>query len=107
MAGVDADAYWMGCSLRGQDGVLWGGSAGSLERWSGSCCDWGRRTGRMIDGRQWSCACSSVQLWAPEMLMRNESTPGQVNAGQDLTVMLSSLFCVVLCRGPQATRFEQ
>lgn len=25
---------------------------------------------RSIDGRQWSCACSSVQLCAPEMLMR-------------------------------------
>lgn len=64
----------------------------------------------MIDGRQWSCACSSVQLCAPEMLVylgnADASTPDRVS---DLVVMVlssstsssSSLICV---RVPQVAR---
>lgn len=45
-----------------------GGFAGSLEQAGVVAAAIGGR--RSTDGRQWSCACSSVQLCAPEMLMR-------------------------------------
>ncbi|KAH8775669.1 hypothetical protein F5883DRAFT_546581 [Diaporthe sp. PMI_573] len=54
---------------------------------------------RMIDGRQWSCACSSVQLWAPEMPINAEcvdARTGQCWSRLDGDVVVVVLCCAVL-----------
>lgn len=73
-----------------------GGLAGSLEQAGLVAAVIGGR--RSIDGRQWSCACSSVQLCAPENANADASTPGQpgqVSVPQGVMVLL--LLLLLLC----------
>lgn len=57
---------------------------------------------RSVDGRQWSCACSSVQLCAPEMLKRMrrlQGSPGQVSVPQGVMVLLLLLLMLLCVEG--------
>lgn len=80
--------------------VEWGSVGGLRDPWS-KLGWWLLRLGggTSIDGRQWSCACSSVQLCAPEDANADASTPGQVSVAQalltvSLSLVLSSSSCV-------------